>query len=590
MRKAASRCIRRRASFALLALVAFAATVGAPSADSASKKVVSSTAAITVMQATGESLSISWRRVRSAAGYDTYLDGARVAKTQGTAYTFANLRCGGTYTLGVDAFTIKGRSSSIASLVARTSACPVAAVGGNDTSPPTSPTSLTQSGSTATTISLLWGASLDNLGVAGYDLFLNGNKVGTTTATSYSFANLSCGTSYTLALDAYDAAGNRSQRSSLSGTTSGCANVTTSGSTRREVYPGQSILAAIDSSAAGDTVFVHAGNYPKLTLNSKTFTGGKVHIVGEPGTVIAGVLLQSVGGYSFEHLTSSLPSTTNCCESGFYVSGTSHDIDIVDATIRGGWDGVKVYAAYPSVASNIVVRDSDIAGAGEDDFHIDGAQNMLVEHNFIHDPVDNSIHNDGIQSQRSDGLTITRNTISFQSVAPYDGPNQGIILNEDCTLPNGLVTNSVISNNLIAHWNAGRPVELSGVNGVKVVNNTLVDDGPSQNYASITLNKRSGCNFDALNVEIWNNIADMVYVDAGSSFPTFCDTNLIRHPWSGLSCANTITADPQFLDTTSYALKSTSPARGIGLTRPGTPTIAIDGALLTTPPDLGATG
>jgi hypothetical protein len=100
---------------------------------------------------------------------------------------------------------------------------------------------------------------------------------------------------------------------------------------------------------------------------------------------------------------------------------------------------------------------------------------MLVEHNFIHDPVDNGIHNDGIQSQRSDGLTITRNTISFQSVAPYDGPNQGIILNEDCTLPNGLVTNSVISNNLIAHWNAGRPVELSGVNGVKVVNNTLLD-------------------------------------------------------------------------------------------------------------------
>jgi hypothetical protein len=82
----------------------------------------------------------------------------------------------------------------------------------------------------------------------------------------------------------------------------------------------------------------------------------------------------------------------------------------------------------------------------------------------------------------------------------------------------------------------------------------------------------------------------MIYVDAGTSFPAFCDTNLVRHPWSGLSCANTTTADPQFLDTTSYELSATSPARGVGLTRAGTPTIAIDGAVLTTPPDLGATG
>jgi hypothetical protein len=363
----------------------------------------------------------------------------------------------------------------------------------------------------------------------------------------------------------------------------------TSGTTR-DVYPGQSILSAIGASAPGDTVFVHAGNYPKLVLNSKTFTGGKVHVVGEPGTAIAGVLLLSVGGYSFEHLTSSLPATTSCCESGFYISGTSHDIDILNVTIRGGWDGVKVYAAYPAWASNIVVRDSDIAGAGEDDFHVDGASNMLVEHNFIHDPQDNADHNDGLQSQRSDGLTITRNTISFQSVAPYDGPNQGIILNEDCSLPNGLVTNSVISNNLIAHWNAGRPIELSGLSGAKVVNNTAVDDGPGQDYASITLNKRSGCNFDAVNVEVWNNIVDKVYVDAGTSQPSFCDTNLIRHPSTTANCANTIPNDPQFVDTSSYALKSTSPAVGAGLTRAGTPTIDIDGAVRAIPLDVGARG
>jgi parallel beta-helix repeat protein len=230
------------------------------------------------MQATGASLSISWQRVRSAAGYDTYLDGARVAKTQGTAYTFANLRCGAAYTLGVDAFTIKGVDSSVVSVVARTSACPVA-VGGNDTSPPTSPTSLTQGATAATTISLLWSASLDNVAVAGYDVFLNGNKVGTTAATSYSFANLSCGTSYTLAVDAYDAAGNRSQSAAVQASTSPCPDTspptipalpTQSGSTATTI----SLLwsASLDNVAvAGYDVFLNGNKVGTTAATSYSF-------------------------------------------------------------------------------------------------------------------------------------------------------------------------------------------------------------------------------------------------------------------------------------------------------------------------------
>jgi hypothetical protein len=62
--------------------------------------------------------------------------------------------------------------------------------------------------------------------VAGYELFLNGNKVGTTTATSYTFPNLSCGTSYALAVDAYDAAGNRSQPAVVQPSTSPCPSQT----------------------------------------------------------------------------------------------------------------------------------------------------------------------------------------------------------------------------------------------------------------------------------------------------------------------------------------------------------------------------
>jgi chitodextrinase len=277
VREAASRCIRRRA-FALLALVAITATLQASPAGAASKRILTKTSALTVTQATATSLSISWQRVRSAAGYDLYLNGARIGTTKTTSYTFSSLRCGTSYTLGVDAFSSKGVRSSVVNVVASTPACPVATAG-NDTSPPTAPSSLSQGATTATTISLLWGASVDNVGVAGYDLFLNGTKVGTTASTSYTFASLSCGTSYMLAVDAYDGAGNRSQSTAVQASTSPCADTspptipglpTQSGSTATSI----SLVwgASLDNvGVAGYDLFVNGTKVGTTTGTSYTF-------------------------------------------------------------------------------------------------------------------------------------------------------------------------------------------------------------------------------------------------------------------------------------------------------------------------------
>src|SRR5207302_450660 len=103
--------------------------------------------------------------------------------------------------------------------------------GGGDTQPPTAPSALSLGGASASSLSLAWSASADNVGVAGYELYLNGSKAGTTTATSYGFAGLSCGTSYTLAVAAYDAAGNRSPQSSVTAATSACPLPTQAGAT-----------------------------------------------------------------------------------------------------------------------------------------------------------------------------------------------------------------------------------------------------------------------------------------------------------------------------------------------------------------------
>jgi len=82
-------------------------------------------------------------------------------------------------------------------------------------------------GSTATSITLAWNAATDNVGVAGYRLYRGTSVAGTTTTTRYTYTGLLCGTNYTLALEAYDAAGNRSNRAEATTTqrTAACTSL-----------------------------------------------------------------------------------------------------------------------------------------------------------------------------------------------------------------------------------------------------------------------------------------------------------------------------------------------------------------------------
>jgi endoglucanase len=98
----------------------------------------------------------------------------------------------------------------------------------SDATAPSAPTGLVLSGITQTALTLSWAAATDAVGVTGYRLYRNGALVGTTNLLSYAHAGLTCGTSYTLAVEAFDAAGNTSTRPSVSGATAACA-VTTAG-------------------------------------------------------------------------------------------------------------------------------------------------------------------------------------------------------------------------------------------------------------------------------------------------------------------------------------------------------------------------
>lgn len=91
--------------------------------------------------------------------------------------------------------------------------------GGTDTEAPTAPGSLAASSISSSSATLTWSASSDNVGVTGYDIYLGGSLVNSTTSTSYNLTGLAASTSYTASVRAKDAAGNESDASTVSFTT-----------------------------------------------------------------------------------------------------------------------------------------------------------------------------------------------------------------------------------------------------------------------------------------------------------------------------------------------------------------------------------
>ncbi|MET9367338.1 cellulase family glycosylhydrolase [Streptomyces griseoflavus] len=105
---------------------------------------------------------------------------------------------------------------------------------GDDTTAPTAPGTPSASAVTASSVTLRWGAATDAVGVTGYDVVRIDagaeTAVTTTSGTSATVTGLTAATSYTFAVYARDAAGNRSPRSaavtvttSPGGATGACA-------------------------------------------------------------------------------------------------------------------------------------------------------------------------------------------------------------------------------------------------------------------------------------------------------------------------------------------------------------------------------
>ena len=223
-----------------------------------------------VTGATASTLAIGWTASTDnvgVTGYGVYRNGTRVGSPAQTSYSFSGLSCGTSYTIGVDAYDAAGNRSAQAPLVGSTSPCP-------DAIAPSAPTNLTVTGTTATSVSLSWTASTDNVAVSGYDLLQNANKVGSSASSSYTFSGLTCNTGYTLAVTAYDAAGNRSTQATTTATTAACSSPPPSSSDPVIAAAGDICSSSIGDCAGTANVLDAINPDAVLTLGDNAYEDG----------------------------------------------------------------------------------------------------------------------------------------------------------------------------------------------------------------------------------------------------------------------------------------------------------------------------
>jgi hypothetical protein len=165
-----------------------------------------------------------------------------------------------------------------------------------DTIAPTAPSNVTITSRTQTSVALSWQASSDNLGVSGYGRYSNGSIVSSGTGTAYTFGGLTCGSSYTFGVDAYDAAGNRSTQSTVTAATIACstspppgaaslfvsANGSDSGSCT-QTAPCRTLNRAYQLAAPGATVEVAGGSYPAQTIAAKSSAAAPAVVIRAAG-------------------------------------------------------------------------------------------------------------------------------------------------------------------------------------------------------------------------------------------------------------------------------------------------------------------
>lgn len=172
---------------------------------------------------TTTSLNLSWTASTdnlSVTGYDVYMNGILKTTVTSTSASITGLTPATTYSFYVIAKDLAGNNSASSTTLNSTT-------NSLDTTAPTSPTNLVASTITANSLQLTWTASTDNIGVTGYNVYMNGTLKTSVTGTTTAISGLTSATTYSFYVIAKDLAGNISISSAtINATTATAALIT----------------------------------------------------------------------------------------------------------------------------------------------------------------------------------------------------------------------------------------------------------------------------------------------------------------------------------------------------------------------------
>ena len=317
---------------------------------------------------------------------------------------------------------------------------------------------MTIKSTTATSVSLAWASSWDNVAITGYAVFENGVRIGSTSSTGFAVYGLACATTYTFAVAAFDAAGNESVPFRVSASTAACGSPAPSGDVF--VAPGGSdanpctaaapcltLGRAYRAALPGQTVQIASGSYPPqiIAFDASKLTDAAITFRPAPGATVSISTLDF--GQAQERILGPAHVAVVGLRVGLLRAWAGAD-DVLWENIDGGTFGIFD-------ATNVTVRGGDFGpceaprqGACKN-FIAGTAANILVDGAYIHDitssdPVNN--HPDGIFLRGSRNVVIRKSRFRGNDVDNIRLQDQACCLNQNITIENNWFAPSLQGN------------------------------------------------------------------------------------------------------------------------------------------------
>lgn len=158
---------------------------------------------------THSQITVAWNPSKdniSIKGYEVSCSEKKAVNTKTNYYTISRLQPGRSYMVYVKAYDIAGNYSMQSNSITVTTMA--------DSAAPSVPTGIKAGTVSATEINLTWASSSDNVKLKSYEVYCDGEKVKSTSKTSYSHNRLTPGTAHIYTIRAIDTTGNASAFSS----------------------------------------------------------------------------------------------------------------------------------------------------------------------------------------------------------------------------------------------------------------------------------------------------------------------------------------------------------------------------------------